>query len=92
LKPGSTIIEPTSGNTGTFFVGIWKSTILIIELGIGLALAGAVKGELNEWVYCFIGWAPLYIGYRVIIVLPEKMSAEKVNLQYSILWTYTHIP
>jgi cystathionine beta-synthase len=22
LKPGSTIIEPTSGNTGTFFVGI----------------------------------------------------------------------
>merc|ERR1712038_527432 len=43
LKPGDTIIEPTSGNTG-----------------IGLALAGAVK------------------GYRTIIVLPEKMSAEKV--------------
>ena len=31
-----------------------------IILGIGLALAGAVK------------------GYRTIIVLPEKMSAEKV--------------
>ena len=43
LKPGDTIIEPTSGNTG-----------------IGLALAGAVK------------------GYRTIIVLPEKMSTEKV--------------
>ena len=44
LKPGDTIIEPTSGNTG-----------------IGLALAGAVK------------------GYRTIIVLPEKMSTEKVS-------------
>jgi cystathionine beta-synthase len=45
LKPGDTIIEPTSGNTG-----------------IGLALAAAVR------------------GYKCTIVLPEKMSAEKVNV------------
>lgn len=44
LKPGCTIIEPTSGNTG-----------------IGLAMACAVR------------------GYRCIIVMPDKMSNEKVS-------------
>ena len=45
LKPGGTIVEPTSGNTGA-----------------GLAMAAALK------------------GYRVIAVMPDKMSKEKIDL------------
>ena len=45
LKPGGTIVEPTSGNTG-----------------VGLALAAARK------------------GYRLVFVMPDKMSQEKISM------------
>jgi cystathionine beta-synthase len=45
LRAGGTIVEPTSGNTGT-----------------GLAIAARLK------------------GYRVIAVMPDKMSREKIDL------------
>ena len=45
LKPGGTIVEATSGNTGT-----------------GLAMAAAIR------------------GYRCILVMPDKMSKEKIDL------------
>ena len=48
LRPGGTIVEPTSGNTGT-----------------GLAIAARLK------------------GYRVIAVMPDKMSKEKIDLLHA---------
>src|SRR5438128_6195320 len=45
LRPGGTIVEPTSGNTGT-----------------GLAIAAALK------------------GYRLVCVMPDKTSTEKIAL------------
>ena len=45
LRPGSTIVEATIGNTGT-----------------GLAMAAAIR------------------GYRCILVMPDKMSKEKIDL------------
>jgi cystathionine beta-synthase len=44
LKPGGTLVEPTSGNTG-----------------IGLAIVAVLR------------------GYRVIAVMPDKMSREKID-------------
>ncbi len=45
LRPGGTIVEATSGNTG-----------------VGLALVAAVR------------------GYRMVFVIPDKMSSEKIRL------------
>jgi len=45
LKPGGTLVEATSGNTG-----------------VGLAMIAAVR------------------GYRLVIVIPDKMSSEKIRM------------
>jgi cysteine synthase A len=57
IRPGDTLIEATSGNTG-----------------IGLALACAVK------------------GYRLIICMPEKMSAEKQRVMERLGATIVRTP
>src|SRR3989442_1505805 len=56
LKPGGTIVEPTSGNTG-----------------VGLALAAAHK------------------GYRLIFVMPDKMSQEKISMLRAWIF-YVNVP
>lgn len=45
LRPGGTIVEATSGNTG-----------------VGLAIAAAIR------------------GYKIVVVMPDKMSDEKIRL------------
>jgi cystathionine beta-synthase len=61
LKPGATIVEPTSGNTGT-----------------GLAMVAAVK------------------GYKMVFVMPDKMSEEKRSLLRAygarVVVTPTYVP
>ncbi|MEO7202369.1 MAG: cystathionine beta-synthase [Candidatus Tumulicola sp.] len=61
LRPGGTIVEATSGNTGT-----------------GLAMAAAIR------------------GYRCILVMPDKMSREKVDLMRAygadVVVTPTNVP
>ena len=61
LRPGGTIVENTSGNTG-----------------VGVAIAAALK------------------GYKAIFTMPDKMSAEKVNLLKAfgakVIVTPTNVP
>ncbi|HUU44722.1 MAG TPA: cysteine synthase family protein [Acidobacteriota bacterium] len=61
LKPGGTIVESTSGNTG-----------------VGLAMVAAVR------------------GYKAIITMPDKMSAEKIGLLKAfgaeVIITPTNVP
>ena len=61
LKPGGTIVEATSGNTGT-----------------GLAMVAAVR------------------GYRAVLVMPDKVSREKIDLLKSfgaeVVITPTSVP
>jgi cystathionine beta-synthase len=60
LKPGYTIIEPTSGNTGTS-IFLLLAIFLYRKLGIGLALAAAVKGYRGEFFLFQMTYVPTLI-------------------------------
>ena len=57
LKPGATIIEPTSGNTG-----------------VGLAWVGTAK------------------GYKVVLTMPDTMSAEASSRRLAQCWSSPLVP
>ncbi len=98
LKPGDTIIEPTSGNTGNYLHVFLLNNV---RVAMGRMVFKRVNGMLISLklqcckmcvcvcvcvfaLFLSVGiglaLAAAVKGYRCIIVMPEKMSMEKVSL------------
>lgn len=79
LKPGCTIIEPTSGNTGT------DSSISFHKNQLTIEISTKSHAFSSFFSYSFsmkcpgigLAMACAVKGYKCLIVMPEKMSEEK---------------
>ena len=83
IKPGDTLIEPTSGNTGTcIFRCLASSPIDSICTSPGKYADHCKQCGFLSSATIGIGLAlsAAIKGYRMIITLPEKMSQEKVRM------------
>ena len=104
IKPGDTLIEPTSGNTWVLpsrYVswnspnGISQSVVSdwpwLVQLRVGSLCISSIKYESAVGTRLIL-LPILCIGYKTIITLPEKMSAEKVSVLRALNATIIRTP
>ncbi len=80
IKPGDTLIEPTSGNTGVCVFSCVLRAPLHVEATVHVQRPLILMSSVADPAGIGLALAAALKGYRMIITLPEKMSQEKVDV------------